>query len=179
MADQSERRLLTLVVCAAPPAAEIHELIDLLHAEPWDVHVVATPAALTWIDVELLGARTGHPVQSEMRRPGMPKTFQDVGAMIVAPATFNTINKWAAGINDTLALGLLNEFLGHRIPVVAAPYVKAPLANHPAFARNLALLGEAGVGLIASEEFRPSAEGQPYRWESVTGELSRLSSGSS
>jgi hypothetical protein len=29
--------------------------------------------------------------------------------VLVAPVTFNTVNQWAAGINDTLALGLLNE----------------------------------------------------------------------
>jgi flavoprotein len=29
--------------------------------------------------------------------------------VIVAPATVNTINKWAAGICDTLALGILVE----------------------------------------------------------------------
>jgi Flavoprotein len=33
-------------------------------------------------------------------------------AIIVAPATFNTINKWAVGISDTLALGLLTEAIG-------------------------------------------------------------------
>ena len=42
--------------------------------------------------------------------------------MIVAPATFNTINKWAAGISDTLALGLLTEAIGKKIPVVALPF---------------------------------------------------------
>ena len=30
-------------------------------------------------------------------------------ALLVGPATFNTINKWAAGIADTLALGLLQS----------------------------------------------------------------------
>jgi flavoprotein len=35
---------------------------------------------------------------------------------VVAPATFNTINKWAQGISDTLALGLLNEATGLGLP---------------------------------------------------------------
>lgn len=30
-------------------------------------------------------------------------------AFVVAPCTFNTLNKWAAGVSDTLVLGLLNE----------------------------------------------------------------------
>ena len=52
-------------------------------------------------------------------------------AMIVVPATFSTINKWAAGISDTLALGLINEAIGMSIPIVAVPHVNAPLARHP------------------------------------------------
>jgi flavoprotein len=46
-------------------------------------------------------------------------------AIVVAPATFNTINKWAAGISDTLVLGLLTEAIGKRLPVVALPFVNA------------------------------------------------------
>jgi phosphopantothenoylcysteine synthetase/decarboxylase len=174
MTDLPEHRILVLVVCAAPPAGEVHELIRLLRADSWDVHVVSTPAALSWIDVELLADRTGHPVKSEMSRPGMPRTFPEVNAIVVAPATFNTINRWAAGINDTLALGLLNEFLGSGIPMVAAPYAKAPLANHPTFQRNLKLLRDAGVSLAAPEELRSPSDGQPLRWEILTRELSRL-----
>jgi hypothetical protein len=34
-------------------------------------------------------------------------------AIAVAPATYNTINKWAAGISDTLALGILCEYEPH------------------------------------------------------------------
>jgi phosphopantothenoylcysteine decarboxylase len=36
-------------------------------------------------------------------------------------ATFNVINNWAQGINDTLALGILNEALGADVPVYAFP----------------------------------------------------------
>lgn len=35
-------------------------------------------------------------------------------AIAVVPATFNTINKWVAGISDTFALGILNEAIGLR-----------------------------------------------------------------
>jgi phosphopantothenoylcysteine decarboxylase len=167
-------RVLLLVVCAAPPASQIDELVRMLRADSWDVHVIATPAALSWIDVELLAAHTGHPVQSEPRRPGEPKSLPKGSALVVAPATFNTINKWASGINDTLAMGVLNEALGRRIPIVVAPYVKATLANHPVFERNLALLGETGVSLTAVEGLRPQSENQPFRWEVVQWELSRI-----
>jgi phosphopantothenoylcysteine synthetase/decarboxylase len=77
-------------------------------------------------------------------------------ALVVAPATFNTINKWAAGMSDTFALGILNEALGLILPIVASPYAKPALAAHPAFARSLATLSEAGVHLTATEVLRPA-----------------------
>jgi hypothetical protein len=47
--------------------------------------------------------------------PGESSTTSRAGsvpeadAVLAAPLTFNTINKWAAGISDTLALGLLSS----------------------------------------------------------------------
>ena len=66
-------------------------------------------------------------------------------AMIVCPATVNTVNKWAAGITDTLALGLLVEGQGRGVPIVAVPFTNAAMAAHPAFREPVARLREWGV----------------------------------
>jgi hypothetical protein len=68
--------------------------------------------------------------------------------MVVAPATVNTINKWVAGITDTLALGLLVEGQGKRLPIVAMPYTNEAMAAHPAFLRSIELLREWGVTVL-------------------------------
>jgi phosphopantothenoylcysteine decarboxylase len=108
LADQpSTSRVLYLVVCAAPPARDVHVLVDLAQKAGWDACVVATPRAFQWIDAPALSERTGHPVRYDYKLPGEPDLLSPPDAIIVAPATFNTINKWAAGISDTLALGLL------------------------------------------------------------------------
>jgi phosphopantothenoylcysteine decarboxylase len=39
-----------VVVCAAPPASEVHELVKLAQAAGWEVCVIATPEAMHWID---------------------------------------------------------------------------------------------------------------------------------
>jgi hypothetical protein len=39
--------------------------------------------------------------------------------MITCPVTFNTLNKWALGISDTLVLGLLTEAVGLGLPLRA------------------------------------------------------------
>jgi phosphopantothenoylcysteine synthetase/decarboxylase len=66
----------------------------------------------------------------------------------VAPATFNIINKWAAGIADTLALGLLTEAIGKGLPVMAFPFVNSAQAKHPAFEHSVAQLRAWGVRLL-------------------------------
>ena len=113
LADQPSRgRVLYLVVCAAPPARDVHVLVDLAQKAGWDACVVATPRAFQWIDAPALSERTRHPVRYDYKLPGEPDLLSPPDAIIVAPATFNTINKWASGISDTLVLGLLCEAIG-------------------------------------------------------------------
>jgi phosphopantothenoylcysteine synthetase/decarboxylase len=73
--------------------------------------------------------------------------------MLVMPATFNTINKWAQGMSDTLAVGLLCEALGRGTPpIVAVPCLKMDLVHHPVFKKNIALLRECGVCILHEPE---------------------------
>ncbi|WP_307871715.1 flavoprotein [Micromonospora sp. U21] len=138
--------MLHLVACAAPPVLRITELIELLQEDGWTVCLTATPTAASWIDRDELGRQTGYPVRVEWRMPGDPEPHPPGTAVAVVPATFNVINKWAQGINDTLALGILNEALGDaNIPVYAFPNVKAQLAAHPSYDQHLRLLRETGV----------------------------------
>jgi hypothetical protein len=71
------------------------------------------------------------------------------------PSLAATINKWAAGISDTLALGLLNEAIGLGLPVVAVPFPNIALAQHPAFRRSLADLRGYGVRLLFDPDAYP------------------------
>lgn len=141
----TSRGVLALVICAAPPVLRVGELIELLQEDGWTVCLTATPTAATWIDREALARQTGYPVRVEWRMPGDPEPHPPATAVAVVPATFNVINKWAQGINDTLALGILNEALGAGIPVIAFPNVKAQLAAHPSYERHLQLLQESRV----------------------------------
>jgi phosphopantothenoylcysteine decarboxylase len=66
-----------------------------------------TPSGCRFLNTGELERLTGHPIRSEYKEPGTPNVLPPPDAIVVAPATVNTINKWAAGICDTLALGLL------------------------------------------------------------------------
>lgn len=164
-------RVLYLVVCAAPPARQIGELIDELLAEDWDVHTIATETAARWLSDEHITARTGHPLLHRQRHPDEPSTLPRADAVAVVPATFNTISKWATGVNDSLALGILNESLSTDLPIIAAPYAKPALVSHPAYHAHLAVLAGSGVRLTATEEIRPLRDGQPFQWHIVLAAL--------
>ena len=95
-------------------------------------------------DSTRLAELTGFPVRSDYKRPEEPDVLPPADAIAVVPATFNTINKWAQGISDTLGLGLLNEALGLGLPLIAVPWPNVALARHPAFANSVAMLREWG-----------------------------------
>jgi phosphopantothenoylcysteine decarboxylase len=157
-------RVLYLVVCAAPPARAVSEPIGVLQAKGWTVCVIATPRATGWIDSAALAEQTGYPVRDEYTGPEDPESLPRADAIAVAPATFNTVNKWVAGISDTFALGLLNEAIGLRLPIVVAPYAKSSLAAHPAYARSLQTLSEWGVMVLPNEVIRVGVARDVFDW---------------
>jgi hypothetical protein len=146
------RPVLYVIACAAPPAAGVGRLVSLAQERGWDVCVLVTPSAQRFTDVAALERQTGHPVRSEYKDPGQPDVLPSADAVIVAPATVNTINKWAAGICDTLALGILVESFGKRLPVVALPSTNRAHAAHPVFTENLAKLRSWGVRVLFGED---------------------------
>ena len=139
-------RVLSVVVCGAGPA-EVRTLVKLARERAWTVQVIATPAALDFIDAAALEAQTGSPVRSQYRKPGEPRS-RPADAIIVAPAGYNTINKWAQGISDTYALGLLAEATGMGVPVVVLPFVNTALASRAPFRRSVEGLRHEGIKVL-------------------------------
>ena len=141
-------RVLYAVVCGSPASRDVGKLVALAQEQGWEVCVVATPDALKFLDVPRLTEQCGHPVRHHYKWPGDPDVLPAPDAIIVAPATVNTINKWAAGIADTLALGLVVEAVGKGLPIVVMPFTNEAMARHPAFPRSVDLLREWGVTVL-------------------------------
>lgn len=133
--------------------------------------VIATPRATGWVDGEFLNERTGYPVRHDYQQVDDADSLPHADAVVVAPATFNTINKWVAGISDTFALGVLNEAIGLELPIVVVPYAKPSLAAHPAFGRNLRTLGEWGVTVLRNEVIRVGAARDAFDWRPLVDAL--------
>ncbi len=159
---------LSIGVCAAGIAGDAHKLITAAQDKGWGVGVVATPQGLGLLDTEAIEAQTGYPIRSAWRSPGAPLPLPPADAIAVAPATFDTINKWAAGIADTLALGILCEAYGMGIPTAVLPYVNTAMAAHPAYGRSLNQLREMGVLVGSHEPHRPKTGGGADRFRGRT-----------
>ncbi|MFD6971080.1 flavoprotein [Streptomyces sp. NPDC059949] len=167
MAEPPRRPFLYVVVCAAGIADEVGTLITAAQERNWDVGVIATPQSLPFLDVPAIEAQTGFRMRSAWRSPGDDRPLPPADAIAVAPATFNTVNKWAAGTADTLALAILCEAYGTGIPTAVLPHVNAALAAHPAYRRSLAELREMGVLFGGHEPHGPQSGGgaDPFPWE--------------
>ena len=140
--------VLYVIACGAPPARHVDELVRLAQRDGWDVCVVATPDGRKFVDVPGLAAMTGHPVRSVFKNPGDVDILPDPTAIVVAPATVNTINKWSAGMADSLALGLIIEAQGNGLPIVAMPFTNTAMAAHPAFGESIVRLRSWGVRVL-------------------------------
>ena len=73
-------------------------------------------------------------------RPRPPR-----GVVLFAPCSFNSLNKLAHGVADSLALSVAAEAIGRGTPVIVGPSLNAPLLNHPAGAGVAENAAEAGA----------------------------------
>lgn len=148
-------RVLYLVVCGAGPASRVAEMVRLAQDGGWSVHCLSTPTAVEhFLNLPALEDLTGHQVRTTYRKPG-DEPLPKADGVIVAPATYNTINKWAAGIADHYVLNQLAELTGLGAHIVVLPFVNQGLANR-VFLRSVEELREAGVRvLFGPGEFMP------------------------
>jgi phosphopantothenoylcysteine decarboxylase len=76
-------------------------------------------------------------------RPRPPR-----GVVLFAPCSFNSLNKLAHGIADSLALSVIAEAIGRGTPVIVGPSLNAPLLNHPQAQASLKTLPRWGVTIV-------------------------------
>ncbi len=144
--------VLYAIVTGSPAARDIHKLVDLAHADGWDVCVIASPDGYRFLNADTLAAKTGHTVRHQYKEPDAPDVLPPADAMVAAPITCNSLAKWAAGISDTLPLGLLVEAVGKRQPVVAMPFSNRAQISFPAIQEAITTLTEWGVTVLVGDD---------------------------
>lgn len=171
---------------AAPPVFDVATVIRDAQARGFDVCLGLTPTANRWLGDQLpaLAELTGHPVRSEYKLPQEPDVWPKADAILLAPATFNTVNAWAAGITRDFVVGVVAEGIGKGIPIVTMPCVNAAYVQHRAFERSVAELREMGVQVLYGEGgFVPNLPGQgkpkEYPWHLALDAVERITGGNS
>ena len=134
-------------IAAYKAAILVRELIR----EGAEVRVLMTPLAKQFITPLTLATLSRHPILVEFFDPesGQWNSHVSLGewadALVVAPATANTIAKMATGVADNL---LLTTYLSARCPVFVAPAMDLDMYAHPTTRYNLDSLKSYGCRII-------------------------------
>ncbi|MBN2373547.1 bifunctional phosphopantothenoylcysteine decarboxylase/phosphopantothenate--cysteine ligase CoaBC [bacterium] len=116
-----------------------------------DVHVVMTPDSHNFITETTLAALSRNPVATDLfsSQPYGPiphcEIAQKMDVLLVAPATANTIAKFAHGFADEILSAI---FLATSSPVLIAPAMNPNMYSHPMVQENINKLEKAGVIFI-------------------------------
>lgn len=118
-----------------------------------DLRVVMTESATEFVGEQTFSAITGRHVETKLFDGDNPIPHTNLGqwaeAIVVAPATANTIGKLASGLADDL---LTNTLLATRAPVVLAPAMHTEMWEHPATVRNMAVLEGDGHVIVGPDK---------------------------
>lgn len=145
-----EKKIL-LGVCGSIAAYKSALLVRLLVKEGAHVKVVMTPAARDFITPLTLSTLSKNPVLTEFikDKTGQWNNHVELGlwadAIVIAPASANTLGKMAHGICDNL---LLAVYLSARCPVFFAPAMDLDMLQHPSTAKNIEILHGYGNRII-------------------------------
>ena len=136
-----------LVVTGTTTAPRAAELLEGLRRLVERVITIPTPNAAQVISPRDLSTIPGNRlVESYFDADILPRPPD--GLVLVAPCSFNSLNKLASGIADNLALSLTAEAIGRGTPVVVAVSVNAPLNRHPRTAESTSILRAWGVSVL-------------------------------
>jgi phosphopantothenoylcysteine decarboxylase/phosphopantothenate--cysteine ligase len=157
----TEPKAIYLIICGASSARCAPDLLQELTQFELPIMTVMTESAQRIISPYNLADQAGHtlidsyfdPVLLDGRAPCLT---------VVAPTTFNTLNKISHGIADTLARSLIAESIGAGWPVIVVPSMNMALANHPQVPKSVKTLLTWGVKVL-----EPKLEGDVLMMASV------------
>ena len=137
------------------------DLVRVLQQAGLDPHVVMTASAERFVTPLTFAAISGHKVITSLwTQPGETDDSdedtlgsaiehiaeaQSTAALIVAPATANTLAKFAHGLADDF---LSTLYLATKAPVIVAPAMNVNMWEHPATQANVAVLAARGVTIV-------------------------------
>lgn len=150
MAAPSLQRVL-LCVCGGVAAYKAAELVRRLRERGCEVQVAMTGNAQRFVGAATLQAVSGRPVRQSLWDEAAEAAMGHIelarwpDAIVIAPATANTLAKLAHGLADDLVSTLC---LATTAPVFVAPAMNHRMWLHPATQANIETLKARGVKVI-------------------------------
>lgn len=140
-------------VCGSIAAYKTAFLVRNLIKQEADVRVVMTNSASDFITPLTLSTLSKNPVLIDFKKEeGTWNNHVELGlwadAIIIAPASANTMAKFANGICDNL---LCATYLSAKCPVFIAPAMDLDMWKHPSTKKNIATLQSYGNEIIPVE----------------------------
>ena len=139
-------------------AFKVPSLVSSLVREGFDVSVIMTEGATRIISPVVFSSLTGNKAYTDIWEDGAPQPLHirlanGADALVVVPATANTIAKMATGIADNLLTATALAFPQdkHRI---LAPSMEENMLTHPATQSNIDKLKSWGWVIIEPEKGR-------------------------
>jgi phosphopantothenoylcysteine decarboxylase/phosphopantothenate--cysteine ligase len=143
--------LIALGVTGGIGAYKAVEVARGLQKRGHDVVAIMTRSARKFVGEVTFEAITRRPVITDQYARGANASIEhialatDIGLLLIAPATANTIGKLANGIADDFLTSL---YLATRAPVLLAPAMNTNMLEHAAVQRNVQTLTSRGVRFV-------------------------------
>ena len=136
-----------LIVTGAKTARQVPQLLRALSSHCQRLLTLLTPNAARVVSPRELALVPGHQiVESYFDAALLPRPRP--GTVVVAPCSFNTLNKLAVGISDNLALSIVTQAIGRGDPVLVAVSVNPLLWAHPRAQLSAATLRQWGCTIL-------------------------------
>ncbi len=145
---------IALGVTGGIAAYKAAEILRLLQDRGFQVQVIMTRAAQEFVRPLTFAALSGQKVITNMfegHEPNVDSAVEHISvaegidALLVAPATADTLAKFAHGLADDF---LSTLYLATKAPVIVAPAMNVNMWNHAATQENLVTLRARGVRVV-------------------------------
>ena len=143
--------LIALGVTGGIGASKAVEIARGLQKNGHEVIAVMTHSATKFVGPLTFEAITRRQVITDQYSPGANADIEhiaiasNIDLLLVAPATANTIGKFANGLADDFLSSL---YVATKAPVMIAPAMNTNMFDHPAVAKNLETLIARGVHIV-------------------------------
>ena len=149
---QFEKKTVLIGICGGIAAYKAYELIRLYKKNGFEVKVVTTPAAMSFVTKLTLETLSDNEIYTDneikTHKPEHISLADEADIAVIAPITANTVSKIACGICDNLLTSIICAF---NKPVIVAPAMNTNMWKNEVIQKNISTLKTRGCIVIPPE----------------------------